>query len=179
MLPPIPSVVKALAKPVTKGGITFSLLPHKPIRHDWALAQLERVSPRRSWTNAKTGDTVTVMPDAVRIARETAKLTGAPDLPDTGWTEKYLWSDIESTFITLEGFCVGADFAATLTPEENAFKTYWQNRTGVVETDWALFQYLFTGDLYTAIWNAYAESRPTHYAAPAVLSQDTSGDPNA
>lgn len=140
------------------GAVKLYMLPYSSIEHDRVILQLERITPKRSWTNIETKEVVYTIPEELVLERAAARRLGA-EMAYTPWQEAYLWTDAESAFTVIAGYCIDIEFAAELPAEAQGLRDYWDARTGVIADDYDLFCVLLDNATPSMLWQAYAATR--------------------
>ncbi len=68
---------------------------------------------------------------------------------------------IEQSFVAIESYAIEIEFANKLTPEEQRFAAYWNDRPLKIADKWEAFSFLADASIINAFWDAFSATRDT------------------
>lgn len=90
----------------------------------------------------------------------------------------YQFSEADAVFLYTDKNTVDIDFDGDLTPEIEALKVYWQQRSGATLKDLQAFN-LLSRDVAMVWHSAYVATRDKTFDKPAALEEPTDADPES
>lgn len=175
--------LKALCKSYTWQGVTIWMLGYRNHEVDIAINDLEEISPRVVYVNAKTGEQAHEKPVSLVKAEDNwNKLNVPDDKRKSEWEIRHLWQTRENTFAVCLPLIVDIEFPPpeVVAPAEvRVFEAFWNDPPQGFAQRWNMFKKIIGVPTINALWEAYEATRDHVLEAPKALQSEPSADASA